>query len=327
MDVFISHESALQYWRLHGKVEVKHGRQLRRKNAPAFPPKTSTLLQRNIRGLSFPLDVTVSDSNSRRQSQVIRFHVFSGLLSDGSFIKAGEGILMSSPEFCFLQMADKLSLIKLIQLGFELCGTYSLPVKDPDSTGQSNVGEVIYNRTPLSNVKKLSGFANQMPGVHGRKLALRALQYITDGSGSPMETILTMLLTLPYKLGGYGFRLPKLNSRIIPAKTIKRSSGKRYYSCDLFWPDADLAVEYDSDQHHTGAERIASDSKRRNTLSSAGILIITVTSQQIHDREEFEKVARLIAVNLDKPLRYRDPGFSTTQMALRDTLLAYWLSE
>ena len=36
---------------------------------------------------------------------------------------------MSAPEFCFLQMAGCLSLVQLIQLGFELCGTYAV---DPD---------------------------------------------------------------------------------------------------------------------------------------------------------------------------------------------------
>ena len=89
-----------------------------------------------------------------------------------------------------------------------------------------------------------------------------------------METKLAMLLTLPYKHGGYGLIAPEMNSQIIPAKTAKRSVGKKYYSCDLFWHDYDLAVEYDSDLFHTGTTRIANDSKRRNALTALALPLL-----------------------------------------------------
>jgi hypothetical protein len=160
-----------------------------------------------------------------------------------------------------------------------------------------------------------------MKGVRGQKQAARALRYIVDGSASPMETVLTMLLTLPPLLGGYRFPLPILNGRIVPGKSAKASSSKSYYSCDLFWPDLDLAVEYDSDHFHTGAERIASDSKRRNSLALIGIVVITVTSRQIRSIVEFEKVARQIAGNMDRRLQVKSPQFLKAQRELRGHLL------
>ncbi|MCL1895345.1 MAG: hypothetical protein FWG03_02225 [Clostridiales bacterium] len=125
-------------------------------------------------------------------------------------MNAGNGLMVSSPEFCFLQMAGQLTLAKLIELGYELCGVYSMPNADDKNVPERG----FYNRQPLTSIKKLKAFLDSMPGVKGRKKAMRALRYLRDGSASPMETKLAILLTLPYMLGGYGFSLPEMNKRI-----------------------------------------------------------------------------------------------------------------
>jgi very-short-patch-repair endonuclease len=135
-----------------------------------------------------------------------------------------------------------------------------------------------------------------------------------------METALSMMLTLPHMLGGYGIPAPKLNARILLAKTAKRNASRSYYVCDLFWPDYNLAVEYDSDEFHTGAERIANDSKRRNSLASVGITVITVTKRQIYSTTELAKTARLICGNLEKRLQLPIPGFNAKHRELRGQL-------
>jgi len=325
MDIFISHESALEYWRLRGKARDKNEHVLRRKKPPVSPPHPSAFQTSKIQALSLPIDIIVGSPNARRPLPEVRFNVCSSPLPDGSLIGVGDGLIVSSPEFCFFQMASRLSLIKLVELGFELCGSYLLPSRNP-LIAEGEINDVsddkgIYNCKPLTNTKKLSTFVARMAGTHGYKRASRALRFIADNSASPMETILVMLLSLPYKLGGYGLPTPQLNSHIIPGKTIKRNASKTFYSCDLFWPDLNLAVEYDSDQFHTGADRIASDSKRRNALISAGIVVITVTRQQIRNAIEFEKAAKLLASNMDKRLRYKNPGFAKAQRELRSQLL------
>jgi very-short-patch-repair endonuclease len=134
-----------------------------------------------------------------------------------------------------------------------------------------------------------------------------------------METILTMILTLPHMQGGYGILAPKLNSRIRLAKTARRNASKSYYVCDLFWPDYDLAVEYDSDEYHTGPDRIANDSKRRNALASVGIMVITVTKKQIGHIGELEKAARLICDNMGRRLQL-PANFAIKRSVLRREL-------
>ena len=135
-----------------------------------------------------------------------------------------------------------------------------------------------------------------------------------------METKLAILLTMPYKLGGYHLQMPECNSDIVPVKTAKRSASKKFYTCDLYWPDYGLAVEYDSDSFHTGPERIASDSMKRNALASMGVSVITVTNKQLHSVSELEKVARVLAGRMGRRLQFKNPGFSAAHSELRKLL-------
>lgn len=131
-----------------------------------------------------------------------------------------------------------------------------------------------------------------------------------------------MMLCLPYGLGGYGIEMPLLNCRINVPRELKRIAHKRFYVCDLYWPDAQLAVEYDSDMFHTGTQRISSDSKRRNSLASMDILVITVTRPQIGNWEELKKVARLLAKHTGKRIRCVEAAFSRAHFDLRAQVLA-----
>gem|GEM_PF-491177 len=423
MDIVVSHESALEYWRwyfyLHGNEKNTDFTKQRRKNTPISAPNRATILDVAPSGLSYPLNIIVGHKNAKRYSTTFQTREYTGPTPDGCFVNIGDGLAVSAPPFCFFQMASELQLIKLIELGLELCGTYSLPAisghgnerssghgnerscgqsnehsnghgnergngqsnehsnkkatagdglrgnkietagkglpgheegisddiihgdkelvidrslynrweEDVDNTLYGNGGEEtaddnLYGHPPLTSVKALKNLAARMEGVNGQKNANRALRYIADGSGSPMETILFMLLTLPHKLGGYGLPAPELNKRIDMAKASKSRSGKPYYILDLFWPKAGLAVEYDSDSYHTGADRIARDAKKRLDLKARDITVITVTSGQVRSVTEFERIAKLISRNLHGRLRFKNPGqFLKARRELRNLLL------
>jgi len=268
-----------------------------------------------------PLAVTVCSHSAKRPSNGVRPHQFAAPLPGSSIIRVSDGILVSSIELCFFQMASQLPLVKLIELGYELCGSYSLYSGSDTGTGQGFV-----QRPPLTSVKGLQALTLRMGEARWKRNALAALRYITDGSASPMETILAIQLTLPYKYGGYGFPMPQMNSRVDPVKAVKQSANRAYYRCDLYWPEAKLAVEYDSNAFHTGEDRIDSDSRRRNVLDSAGVDMITITSRQIRDVRSFEQAARLIALKMGKRLRYKRAEFARAQSGLRNSLFD-WLPD
>ena len=269
------------------------------------------------------MDVTVSDVNSRRSSQVFRPHVYAGAMPDRCLVNIDNELLVASPEFCFFQMANEMPLVKLIELGYELCGSYSLPAI---STTDKDLGvdvvdkDTAFNLEPLTRTKRLEAFANQMTGKHGKKKAVRALRYIADGSASPMETILAILLVLPNSLGGYGFPLPEMNRRIEARPTTSGNPNKQFYKCDLFWKSSAVAAEYDSDLYHSGFDKISDDSIRRSDLTLIGVDMVTVTNKQIHSIEEFDKVARIIASKMGRRIQIRHSEFATERQKLRSLL-------
>ena len=311
MDMIICHNSALDHWRLHGNAKIEASARQRRRTLPEKFPSITEILDRVPVGLPYPIDLMVISNNAKWKSKVFKSHVYTGNIPEWSFISLGPGVYVSSPSFCFFQMSGELPLVKLIELGLELCGTYSLPV---------NNGETLYGHPRLTNVNSLKAFTIQMKGIKGQGKATRALRFIADGSASPMETKLFMLLTLKYILGGYGLLAPTLNKRVDPRKATKQMANKKYFVCDLLWPQENLAVEYDSDANHTGADRINDDSKKRIALESAGIKVITVTNEQIQSADELDIVAKEIAKRLGKRLRMNDPKFKKAQRELRRQL-------
>ena len=375
MEIIITHKSALEYWRLQRRspnmVKTNGAEKLRRKNLPKTLPRITNICRRMPTELSYPINLMVGSKNAQWKSKTVRQRLYTGRIPDGGFVGIGSEMAVSAPHFCFFQMAGELPLIKLIELGFEICGTYSLPpisshgneYSAKQDNGQSNDDDIpekllrankefinnpklysllketadralrgeeedienrpLYGLPQLTNTKAIKAFTAKMEGVKGKKKAARALRYIADGSASPMVTILFMLLTLPYKLGGYGLPAPELNRRIDIVSPTKDRPGKSYYVCDLFWPEEGLAVEYDSDTYHSGADRIARDSKRRFDLSALGISIITVTNKQIRNAAEFEGVAKLIAQKLNKQLQYKNPQFQKAKRELRRLLLLH----
>jgi len=52
-----------------------------------------------------PVHIMIGDRAARQGSQMIRQHLFSGETPVGCFMNIGSGLMVSSPEFCFLQMA------------------------------------------------------------------------------------------------------------------------------------------------------------------------------------------------------------------------------
>ena len=323
MDVFITNESALEFWRQHRRLNEKPIYRKCSRKPPCESAASSVLHHGKARGLTLPVDIMVGELDSRRPSKFVRPHVSSRPLPEGSFVDAGDGLYVASPEFCFFRMAGEYPLAKLIALGIELCGTYSLPVTasqsadaDTDTDADKDVsGKSQYNLPSLTTKKKLKAFVTRMEGRPGYRRAQKALQYITDGSASPMETILFILLILPFRYGGYGLPMPEFNGRINPEKGT-RFTGRSFYRGDLLWREAKVFAEYNSDKEHSGQVQISMDSIRRSDLALCGFWEVTVTKNQIRNAKLLDKVARQIAKRTGKHLRYKEPAFTKAQKNL-----------
>lgn len=310
MDPVLSHASALEYWR-SVRVGSRHFRQVTHaRKLVAIPPCSKDFAEPGPWWIARPLHVLVGSATLRRNSGDVVSHVWSAPLPKGSLLDTENGFCVSSPELTFLQMADGMDLVDLVSLAYEFCGTYDTSIERLRTCGQ------------LSTIAKLRAFVEKAEGARGRKKALCALRYAVDGSASPRETVLTMLLCLPYRLGGYRFELPALNHRIDVGARAKKMASKHYYRCDLYWPRAKFAIEYDSDSEHLGSRSAANDSSRRTALDALGIGVLSVTTMQISSRVEMDRIAHHVAQRLGKRVQYREPGFSSANLRLRTRLLS-----
>ena len=315
MEWFVGHQSALEFWRRAQASEAMAGEKLRACKPPTKLTDARGLHFESPFRLSKPLHILVGDDNARKAAKNFTNHISSMKYPGGSFIRVAPEIIMSTPELCFVQMASEYTLFQLVMLGFEFCGSYRLDKEvDPKRGFRDDI--------PLTSVAKLSAYIAKLEGMKGVKNARRALRFIANGSASPMETILAMLLTLPYRFGGFGFPLPLLNCPVEVSVSFGRVKRKLKYDCDIYWPDEQVDVEYDSDFYHTNEERIAKDAIRRNALSTVGVTVVTVSRMQIYNTAELRKVAEVLSKQLDRQLRLPMPEFTKKHAALRRQLLS-----
>lgn len=225
--------------------------------------------------------------------------IWSGKHPSRSFYKIAQGLYVSTPEATFLQLGKESSLIQLITIGYELCGSYGL-------SAQSDSG--FLRREPRSNPQLIERYLEKCDGIHGVKAAKRASSYIAKGSASPMESLLSMLLCLPPSLGGFGLPRPELN---FPIET--NEGGIVMRRCDLYWPDQRFALEYDSDTFHSDASKLHLDSSRRSTLEKAGVHVVSVTKNQVFDRGQLFNLATIVSKRLGKRLSPTPFNFSQKQ--------------
>ena len=239
-----------------------------------------------------PLDVIVGQSKRSHSSKSLDVIVLKDQLPDGSLFGAGEGVYLCSPELCFALLARGGLNLHLLRLGCELCGTYCIA---PDQTGNYS------NCAQLTTVDRLGNYIAQLGMRHGVRQARRALGYLADGSNSPRETALYLLLSLPSRIGGYGMRKPELNGHVDISEYAQWRLGKTYLRCDQVYRDKEgniVAVgEYDSNEHHLYGtnemgdpvvllEKILSDDERREAITEQGAGVVTIRTEdtRIFDR-------------------------------------------
>lgn len=314
MGIFLGHTSAAQAWRYAASAFAAEPRASRVCRLGSAPPSPGDV--RRARSLlpaeDGPLQVLVPEARCRRRLPEARLRVWGGAIPPGSFRSMADDVLVSSPEFCFLQMASDIPLIPLIWLGCELCASYAVNPCDPAD---------IPERRPPTSAARIARFLDRMPGAPGIARARRAARYVFDGAASPMEIAAAMTLCLPCSLGGFGLPHPQLNRRIDIGAQGVSVTGSRFFRCDLYWPEKKVALEYDSSDHHLRSDEVAADSARRNALAFLGITVVTMTTRHLYSPREVERIARVLARQIGFAPRPRMADYGARQRALRQTIL------
>lgn len=275
----------------------------------------------------------VPGAASRSRGRRAAFHVWSDAVPDRAFIRLHEQVFASSPLFAVLQMAlaRRPSALTMTQIRegaaqderihrelglapsavsveelldwerargmlravcalMEFAGSYRL-------MGSAEGENTTYGVPRSINRGDVSMFLDAWPALRGVMRARQAVGYAFDGSASPMETGLVLMLTLPPELGGYGLPRPRLNERVPEVLESLPLSSQREIIVDLFWPEARLVLEYDGREFHEGrgAAKITADSERKNTLAALGYAVLSATSGQVTRMGHLDLLARQIA--------------------------------
>ncbi len=296
MSICFSHITALSVWRaarasLLPAPSISHA---------AVPEKVAAREVRALRDSSLSTVVAldrphliVASQNGKTSRLSVACHCSFSSKVPPRLFGITPDVCVVSIEDAFAQVSLRASVESLMLLAFELCGTYSL-LSD---------GSFVAAR-PLTSVRRLASRVEALAPFPGSVKAATALRYAFDGAASPAEAKLAMLLCLRQTLGGYGFPAPRMNWRVDVTGDARKLTPRKYFVLDLFWADAMLDVEYDSNAFHRSPGALASNAERRNTLQAMGYTVITVTSDQMASPDLFDDAARAIAKALHIRVRH-----------------------
>jgi hypothetical protein len=280
MRVYLSHFSAAEIWDI---------------------PYYEAILAPTIEKTN-PVDITVSEHNKRFRKNGKLVHSCAIDLPAGAIATRQERSV-ASPELLFLELASRLSIHKLILLGLQLC---SHPPGLPSEA--------------ITTTQKLFKFLAKAPGHQGHRKALRALKYVANGSASVMESLVYMVLTLPYSLGGYGLNGVAFNYEIKLNHEARIRLGQSRCFTDLYYKHAKLAVEYDSFAYHNSPLEQGKDVVRSAVLERQGIDVMHLSTIQLYDRKACEDFAYNLAARLGKRIHMRTKKFDGMHVLLRELL-------
>lgn len=236
-------------------------------------------------------------------------HRWDGDLPEGALLDLGGGVYTSSPELCVLQLAGDLDDVQLVRYAMALCAEYR--------TGREKV-ERHPAITSLARIERLlDGCSSRRGVVRCRRL----MRLARDGSRSPKETELHLLLTLPAEMGGYGLVGDELNHQVkfeAEDADILDRPDRRFAYVDLAWPSCEVGVEYQGRDHD---DRVPEDRRRINLLVAKGWRMFQSDAEQLGDPARLDVTARQMAHVLGRPVPEKTEAWKAARGELRETLL------
>ena len=234
-----------------------------------------------------PLQVIVDDRGKVRASDWCSCRLWSHPIPPGSFVSPIRGIYVSTPEFCFLQLASCLSRIELIRLGYEMCATYRLDPREEKGFSECSA---------LTSKERLLDYLDGTGDTLATHKAEEALAWVVNGSASPRETITSMLVSLPTEMGGREVGLPALNWELM----MGEGRDAKCRRIDLYWPESRFGLEYDSDEEHSGPDELSRDSVREKEIELQGVRLARVTNAELKTEQGRELLHKTICKGLGR---------------------------
>lgn len=286
-----------------------------------------------------PLNVAVPAAKHRLRVKGVSCTVYSGGLPKGAFIGIGGGLVVSSPELLFVELANVMSPEVHLLMGMELCGTFARDPANPRN------GDVTFQVPPVTNAERLRSFVSECRHVNGVGQAKKTLEWLLDDAWSPMEAILAALAVLPAGSFGYDLWPIQLNRRV----ATENGASKESRVPDLVFNGTDVGMNYDGEEHFPlqgiadAAMRLAlapgdknceerlehalaaaregsvADKRRDRDLGAAGKTVFAVTKEDLYERGALDALMLQVIEAIERGGRRK---LSKQRIMLENPLLA-----
>ena len=322
VEAILCDRSALDFWR---GESVGEGQTMgyraalpeRRGVVAHDPPSAATVEELRTWGLVGATDdvhLLVTSHDARRRVKGLVLHEVTGPLPKDSIVRAKGTAYAVCPGLLFVMLAARLPLVELLEVGYELCGSYRLGGEVPS-----------YGLAPLTSASELRGYAQRAKGVRGREAALRAAQWLVDGSGSPAETALAIAFALPQRLGGCNLGGFELNRELELGEGAARILGRGFVRPDFYWPRARYAAEFDSNAYHLTPDQADYDERRRNAYGAEGVGLSIFRTRHLLEPGLFDQMVGAMRRAMGVRVRGLPDDYDRMHRALLGEAFRYWL--
>lgn len=234
---------------------------------------------------NYKLDIITPFKNSISNNRFANFHLLNKTLTGKDFltIKVNDinlqkslfdRIIITSPEVSLIQLTKNFPIHRIMLLAMEVCGTYALNFSLNRNSKNILLQDkgFISNIPPATTLKKLQDASSYFSGsrLGDAKKFKNILSWIAQGSASPAESKLFILLCGPRKLGCFQINKLDLNKEINLSNKSAMLCGFPKIRPDLSCKDKKIAIEYDSKLFHENVESNQQDKKRCLALEHDG---------------------------------------------------------
>ena len=258
------------------------------------------------------VDVFIGCSGSR-QSELIRCRRLPREFRHMQFVRLEPDVFICTPEMCLLQLALILPPEQLLLLMTEWCGKYVL-----DKCLLGGVGK----RQPLTSPQGIREFVDMAARKHGSYTLRETARLIRADSESPRESVFGICHSLGCSNGGYGLSPLLLNGEVELSESARQLYNVAKCRCDIYYPTARLAFEYQSKTYHEDWNAQEKDKSRIAALQIMGVDVVEVCAKQVESRKDMDALALIPARRLGIALDLSDGAYAAKRDALQSSLLS-----
>ena len=311
----LSGKSLLEWWHSPDALLCRDQKNptTRFRNTVPDPPDQAELSALCNWNLSSPIELLSNKKGFSAPSKGTVCRCWTSGLPGQALPTSTQGVFAPSPGFCLFQQAQKLTLPQATALGCEFTGTYRF-MRDEQTR---------FDVQPATTLRRMHNMAEALAGKKGAALFRSILPFVIPECASPTETLGMLLLCLPNKYGGFGTEKPVPNFKVMLSPQAAAMLHKKTCRCDLYFPKANIDVEYDGYDDHTGKAKLEQDAQRRAAIEESGIRVVTLTFQQLLSPERLSVIANILFHASGKRFRPRCQNFEARQQELWHDLL-FW---